>query len=270
MRGDATFCHDVDFGPESVWGVAAVLRGAARVLLALAPGRRDRAARRRGTGADLRHGRRQSGAGRPRASSTTAGAGARSRNGRSRARSRRPTTCSADGGLSTDAPAGEAEPRRFSFDPAHPVPTIGGLYCSIGELPAEGAGMEQAWARLLNPVLRLRDLLTPGPADQKESPAFFGSTEPYPRLSERPDVLVYQTEPLTEPVEVTGPDDRAPLGLVERARHGLHGEARRRPPGERGLPRRLRHAPQRLGDPLPLPRGVRAGGADGAGHRRTR
>ena len=97
------------------------------------------------------------------------------------------------------------EPRHFTFDPAHPVPTIGGLYCSIGELPAGGAGMEQAWARFLSPVLRLRDLLTPGPTDQAESPAFFGSEEPYPRLSERPDVLVFQTEPLAEPVEVTGP-----------------------------------------------------------------
>ena len=80
-----------------------------------------------------------------------------------------------------------------------------GLYCAIGELPDEGAGMEQAWARFLHPVLRLRDLLVPGPADQREAPAFFGSEPPYPRLSERPDVLVFQTEPLTEPVEVTGP-----------------------------------------------------------------
>ena len=110
-----------------------------------------------------------------------------------------------DGGLSTEEPAAGAAPREFTFDPAHPVPTLGGLYCSIGELPADGPGMEPAWARLLNPVLRLRDLLTPGPVDQKESPAFFGSEEPYPRLSERPDVLVFQTEPLTEPIEVTGP-----------------------------------------------------------------
>ncbi len=109
-----------------------------------------------------------------------------------------------DGSLSTAEPPPARAPRQFTFDPAHPVPTIGGLYCSIGELPAEGAGMEQAWARFLSPVLRLRNLLTPGPADQKESPAFFGSEEPYPRLSERPDVLVFQTEPLDEPVEVTG------------------------------------------------------------------
>ena len=35
-------------------------------------------------------------------------------------------------------------------------------------------------------------------------PSFFGSEAPFPRLSERPDVLVFQTEPLAEPVEVTG------------------------------------------------------------------
>jgi len=110
-----------------------------------------------------------------------------------------------DGALSTEAPAAGAPPRTFTFDPSHPVPTLGGLYCSIGELPADGPGMEPAWARLLNPVLRLRDLLTPGPVDQKESPAFYGSEPPYPRLAERPDVLVFQTDPLTEPIEVTGP-----------------------------------------------------------------
>lgn len=109
-----------------------------------------------------------------------------------------------DGSLRPYAPANGAEPRRFTFDPSHPVPTIGGLYCAVGELPADGPGMEPMWARLLNPVLRLRNVLTPGPADQKESPEFFASRDPYPRLSERPDVLVYQTEPLTAAVEVTG------------------------------------------------------------------
>ena len=59
--------------PGERLGRAAVLRGAARVLLALAPGRRDGAARRRGAGADLRHGRRQ-----------------RAQDGRGEARPRRP------------------------------------------------------------------------------------------------------------------------------------------------------------------------------------
>ena len=46
--------------------------------------------------------------------------------------------------------------------------------------------------------------MTPGPADQKESAAYFTAGEPFVRLSERPDVLVYQTAPLAEPLEVTG------------------------------------------------------------------
>ena len=109
-----------------------------------------------------------------------------------------------DGSLSGSEPCPAAEPLRYTFDPARPVPTIGGAYCAIGELPDDGPGMEQAWARFLHPVLRLRDLLTPGPADQREAPQFFGSEPPYPRLSERPDVLVFQTDPLAEAVEVTG------------------------------------------------------------------
>jgi uncharacterized protein len=97
-----------------------------------------------------------------------------------------------------------AEPRTFTYDPADPVPTIGGNYCAVGEFPAQGEGMEPMWMRLLNPALLLRNIMTPGPADQKESAAFFTAREPYQRLSERPDVLVYQTEPLAEPLEVTG------------------------------------------------------------------
>ena len=204
MRGDATFCHDVDFGPESVWGVQRYfeeqLAFFSRWLPDDATGHPESEAPVRifvmggGSGGRTAEGKLDHG-------------------GRWRdewewplARAvQTPFYLGSSGSLSTDAPSAAAEPRRFIFDPARPVPTIGGLYCSIGELPAEGAGMEQAWARLLNPVLRLRDLLTPGPADQKESPAFFGSEEPYPRLSERPDVLVFQTEPLTEPLEVTGP-----------------------------------------------------------------
>jgi putative CocE/NonD family hydrolase len=109
-----------------------------------------------------------------------------------------------DGSLRPDAPAADAEPRRFTYDPADPVPTIGGLYCAVGEFPPEGSDIEPMWARLLNPALLLRNIMTPGPADQKESDAYFTAREPFVRLSARPDVLVYQTEPLESPVEVTG------------------------------------------------------------------
>jgi putative CocE/NonD family hydrolase len=84
------------------------------------------------------------------------------------------------------------------------VPTIGGNYCAVGELPPPGEGLEPMWMRLLNPALLLRNIMTPGPADQKESEEFFTSRVPGRRLSQREDVLVYQTEPLAEAVEVTG------------------------------------------------------------------
>ena len=99
---------------------------------------------------------------------------------------------------------GGAEPRQFTYDPDDPVPTIGGLFCAVGEMPSGDDELEPMWARLLNPALLLRNIMTPGPADQKESAEYFTAREPYRRLSERADVLVYETEPLDEPLEVTG------------------------------------------------------------------
>ena len=74
-----------------------------------------------------------------------------------------------EGTLSARPPgdsAAEAEPDRFSFDPAHPVPTLGGRLLSTGE-PA-------------------------GPRDQRST-------------FSRPDVLLYRSDPLAAPMEVTGP-----------------------------------------------------------------
>jgi hypothetical protein len=203
MRGDATYCHDVDFGPQSTWGVKRYFDEQFEYFERWLP---DDASGQPEGEAPVRIFVMGGGSGRKTAQGKL-DHGGRWRDEWEWPLARRVETAyylHADGSLATDAPPPGSEPRQFTFDPAHPVPTIGGLYCSIGELPSEGAGMEQAWARFLSPVLRLRDLLTPGPADQKESPAYFGSEEPYPRLSERPDVLVFETEPLTEPVEVTG------------------------------------------------------------------
>jgi putative CocE/NonD family hydrolase len=204
MRGDATYCHEVDFGLQSVWGVQRYFEEQLDFFNRWLP---DDAPGQPLGEAPVRIFVMGGGSGRKTA------AGKLDHGGRWREEQEWPLAravitpfyLGSDGGLSTEEPPAEALPRTFTFDPAHPVPTLGGLYCSIGELPADGPGMEPAWARLLNPVLRLRDLLTPGPVDQKESPAFYGSEPPYPRLSERPDVLVFQTDPLTEPIEVTGP-----------------------------------------------------------------
>ena len=71
------------------------------------------------------------------------------------------------GSLSTGAPAKEPADK-YTYDPANPVPTIGGPLCCDS------------------------DHLAPGPRDQR-------------RAEERPDVLVYSTPVLERDLEVTGP-----------------------------------------------------------------
>jgi putative CocE/NonD family hydrolase len=90
---------------------------------------------------------------------------------------------------------------RFLFDPRRPVPTIGGNMSSLVGLMPRPAGAPEI------PVEeRERDIIgIPGAFDQREDPRFFGCTPPWLPLSARPDVLVWQTEPLAADVEVTGP-----------------------------------------------------------------
>ncbi len=85
-----------------------------------------------------------------------------------------------DGRLALVAPAADAKPRSFDFDPDRPVPSVGGNITS-GE-----------------PVMR------GGAYDQREGATVFGSTAPGRALADRPDVLVFQTEPLAGDLEVTG------------------------------------------------------------------
>ncbi|OAM76957.1 CocE/NonD family hydrolase [Devosia elaeis] len=69
----------------------------------------------------------------------------------------------------------------YDFDPANPVPTIGGALTS-GE-----------------------PIFTGGGFDQREAEAFYGCTRPGMPLSARPDVLSFETAPLAEDVAVIGP-----------------------------------------------------------------
>jgi putative CocE/NonD family hydrolase len=81
--------------------------------------------------------------------------------------SRNANSVGGDGALSTAAPGAEAADS-YVYDPANPVPTVGGPLCCDGTH------------------------LAGGPRDQKEVEA-------------RQDVLVFSTPPLEEDVEVTGP-----------------------------------------------------------------
>jgi putative CocE/NonD family hydrolase len=86
-----------------------------------------------------------------------------------------------DGTLDTSTQREPSAFRQYEYDPRHPVPSIGGTITSGAPVMVGGA------------------------FDQREGPRFFGSTEPYRPLAERPDVLVFQTPPLAEDVEITGP-----------------------------------------------------------------
>jgi putative CocE/NonD family hydrolase len=77
------------------------------------------------------------------------------------------SSAAGDGALTPQSPAAETRDS-FVYDPANPVPTIGGPLCCRS------------------------DLLKPGPIDQKE-------------VEQRKDVLVYTTPALEHDLEVTGP-----------------------------------------------------------------
>jgi putative CocE/NonD family hydrolase len=86
-----------------------------------------------------------------------------------------------DGGLlSSDKPGLQAQPLTFDFNPEHPVPTMGGTVTS-GEPLMRGGGY-----------------------DQREGSNFYASREPYLPVAARPDVLVFETQPLAADLEVTG------------------------------------------------------------------
>jgi predicted acyl esterase len=109
-----------------------------------------------------------------------------------------------DGALTAEMPADADEPRRFTFDPAHPVPTISANVTGFFELVPIGEGIEEGYERLVPWRARMRSIVNPGATHQREAPGIVGAREPYPLLAHRPDVLVFQTEPLREPVEITG------------------------------------------------------------------
>jgi putative CocE/NonD family hydrolase len=85
-----------------------------------------------------------------------------------------------EGKLSPQAPPVNGGATSFRFDPARPVPTIGGNISS-----GSGILLQGAW-------------------DQRGGPHIWNDPDPIP-LSARNDILVFQTEPLADDIEVTGP-----------------------------------------------------------------
>ncbi|MBI5877887.1 MAG: CocE/NonD family hydrolase [Chloroflexi bacterium] len=109
-----------------------------------------------------------------------------------------------DGSLSTRTPKADASPRRFTCDPTDPVPTICGPVTGFFEEIKFGQAMDPFWEKYFPPWARMRQIVQDGPLHQQAAPGIVGCKPPYLPLSMRPDVLVYQTAPLAEAVELTG------------------------------------------------------------------
>jgi putative CocE/NonD family hydrolase len=88
----------------------------------------------------------------------------------------------AGGALSIRPPEASTPPSRYTFDPLDPVPTLGGCVQSP-QVPR---------------------ILSGGAFDQRGRPELFFACKNVLPLASRADVLVFQTPPLAEDVEVTG------------------------------------------------------------------
>jgi len=106
-----------------------------------------------------------------------------------------------DGRLASDRPAVEGASTTYQFDPADPVPTLGGNCSSYYTFePREEPLLELPLAD--RPTLSITGR---GGYDQRTRPDTFGAEPPYGPLERRDDVLVFRTPPLEEPVEIAGP-----------------------------------------------------------------
>ena len=102
-------------------------------------------------------------------------------------------------GLTSDNPPlenGGATP--VTFDPNNPLPTIAGNLSSMTEnLPVPGR------SKMPDPTTLRRSIVIQGASDQVTR-ADLHCKPPFGLLADRSDVIVFETEPLAEPVEVTG------------------------------------------------------------------
>jgi putative CocE/NonD family hydrolase len=106
------------------------------------------------------------------------------------------------GGALADLPPTDLEASSsFDFDPDNPVPTISANISSLSDYSEGPADLPP----LLIPVVRRRNIVQQGGADQSTRPDVFAAKPPFGPLAERPDVLVFETEPLRREIEVTGP-----------------------------------------------------------------
>jgi uncharacterized protein len=107
----------------------------------------------------------------------------------------------AGGQLDSRSPVEQQASTTFTYDPRNPVPTIGGNISSLNDQAPTPPGLEGK----LPFESRWTSIVKVGGQDQRTGPDVFGAEPPYVPLSARDDVLVFQSAPLEEALEVTGP-----------------------------------------------------------------
>ena len=107
----------------------------------------------------------------------------------------------------------------FTFNPSHPVPTISAACSGFIEMVPLSDQLDPFWSKNIPPPLRFKSIVLEGGTHQKEGPDIVGARPPYLTLDMRPDVLVFQTEPLEQDIEVTGPYHGAFVDFFDRGGH---------------------------------------------------
>jgi hypothetical protein len=105
--------------------------------------------------------------------------------------------------LDANTPSEVSSSTTYRFDPSNPVPSIGGNVSSLNSFKGLPSGASDPESVPRSETLD--EIMAAGGFDQVERADIFGSHSPYLPLGSRPDVLVFQTPPLEENMEVTGP-----------------------------------------------------------------
>jgi len=102
--------------------------------------------------------------------------------------------------LDSSSPDVEESWSKLRYDPSNPLPTISANTSSLNEIMAPPMRTPVA-----TPITLMRIQVIQGGSDQVTGPQTLGATEPYGPLENREDVLMFETTPLDDDMEITGP-----------------------------------------------------------------